>query len=129
MDILLTIHSFLPLLIIAVAVLALFKYAISWLMNRPFKGMDRGLASAFSGLLDLQVLLGLVFFVWNGLVETGFPGYRWLHMGIMIAAAVLGHVPARLKRLGDKPRFAASFGAILGSLVLIGVGVAVVAGR
>jgi hypothetical protein len=129
MEILLTIHSFLPLIIIAVAVLAIFKFAIGWLMNSSFKGMERGLASGFSGLLDLQVLLGLIFFLWNGFAVTGFPGYRWLHMFIMIGAAVLGHLPARLKTLGDKQRFAASLGAILGALVLIGVGVAVVAGR
>jgi hypothetical protein len=129
MNILLTIHSFLPLIIVAVAVLAIFKFAIGWLMNSPFKGMDRGLVSGFSGLMDLQVLLGLIFFLWNGFTVTGFPGYRWLHMGIMIGAAVLGHLPSRLKMLGDKQRFAASLGALIGALVLIGVGVAVVARR
>ena len=129
MDILLTIHSFLPLIIIAVAVLAIFKFAIGWLMNSPFKGMDRGLASGLSGLIDLQVLLGLILFLWSGFAGEGFPGYRWLHMVIMIGAAALGHLPARLKMLGDKPRFAASLGAILGALVLIFAGVAVAAGR
>jgi len=129
MEILLTIHSFLPLIIIAVAVLAIFKFAIGWLMNSPFKGMDRGLAYGLSGLIDLQVLLGLVFFLWSGFTGEGFPGYRWLHMVIMIGAAVLGHLPARLKMLGDKARFAASLGAILGALVLIFAGVAVAAGR
>jgi hypothetical protein len=129
MDILLTIHSFLPLLIVTVAVLAIFKFAIGWLMNSSFKGLDRGLASGFSGLMDLQILLGLIFFLWNGFTVTGFPGYRWLHMGIMSAAAVLGHLPSRLKMLGDKPRFAASLGAILGALALVFVGVAVLAGR
>ena len=98
MEILLTIHTFLPLLIVAVAVVALFKFAISWLMNGSFKGMDRGLASGYSGLLDLQVLLGLVYLLWSGFTGAGFPGFRWLHMGIMIVAAVLGRVAGHQRR-------------------------------
>ena len=125
MDILLTIHSFLPLLIVAVAVLAIFKFAISWLMNSSFKGMDRGLASGLSGLMDLQVLLGLIYFFVTGFGDEGFPAFRIFHMVTMLAAAALAHVPSRLKSLGDKLRFQYSLFAILGTLVLVFVGVRV----
>jgi hypothetical protein len=108
-----------------VAVVAIVKYAISWATNASFKGMDRGLASGFSGLMDLQVTLGLVYFVWSGLAGDGFPGYRWLHMVTMIVAAALGHVPARLKSLGDKQRFSYSLAAIFGALLLVYLGVSV----
>ena len=129
MDILLTIHSFLPLLIAAVAVLAIFKFAIGWLMNSSFKGMDRGLVSGLSGLMDLQVLLGLIYFFVSGFGGTGFPAYRIFHMLLMLGAAALAHVPSRLKALGDKQRFGYSVFAILGALVLVFVGVMVVAGK
>jgi len=125
MDILLTIHSFLPLLIIAVAVLAIFKFAIGWLMNSSFKGMDRGLASGFSGLLDMQALLGFIYFFVTGFGGEGFPAFRIFHLIIMLAAAALAHVPSRLKSLGDKLRFLYSLFAILGTLVLLFVGVMV----
>lgn len=127
MDILLTIHSFLPLIIFAVAVLAIFKFAIGWLMNSSFKGMDRGLTAGFSGLMDAQALLGFVYFLWSGFAGEGFPGYRWLHMLIMIAAAALAHIPSRLKSLSDKLRFQYALFAILGALALVFVGVAMVA--
>ncbi len=128
MDILLTIHSIVRWGIVIVAALAIVKFALGWLTGAPFKGMDRGLAAGFSGLMDLQILLGLIFFLWNGLAESGFPGYRWEHMVIMILAAALGHVPPRLKALGDKQRFIYSLIAILGALALVYVGVTILPG-
>ncbi len=128
MDFLLTLHSILRWIIIAVAALTVFKFAISWAGNQSFKGMDRGLAAGLSGLMDAQVLLGLVFFLWSGFSGEGFPGYRWLHMLIMIVAAALGHVPSRLKALGDKQRFFYSVVAILGALALVYVGVMLLPG-
>lgn len=125
MDILLTLHSILRWFIIFLAALTVFKFAVSWAGNQSFKGIDRGLAAGLSGLMDTQVLLGLVFFLWSGFSGEGFPGYRWLHMLIMIVAAALGHVPSRLKTLGDKQRFSYSIVSILGAVVLVFVGIAV----
>ena len=123
MEFLLTIHSVLRWIIIVVAALAVFKFALGWATNSPFKGMERGLAAGFSGLLDTQVLLGFIFFLWDGFSGAGFPGHRWEHMVIMLVAAALGHVPSRLKALGDKQRFLYSVAAILGALALVYVGV------
>ncbi|MBV6394532.1 MAG: hypothetical protein HFACDABA_00097 [Anaerolineales bacterium] len=123
MEFLLTLHSVLRWIIIGVAALAIFKFALGWAMNSSFKGMDRGLAAGFSGLLDAQVLLGLIFFLWSGFGGEGFPAYRWEHMFIMLVAAALGHIPSRLKALGDKQRFLYSVAAILGALALIYLGV------
>jgi hypothetical protein len=128
MDFLLTLHSILRWVIVVVAVLAVVKFALGWAMNASFKGMDRGLASGFSGLLDTQVLLGLIFFLWSGFGGAGFPGYRWEHMVTMLIAAALGHVPSRLKALGDKQRFFYSVAAILGALALVYVGVMLLPG-
>lgn len=125
MDILLTLHSIVRWIIIAVAALAIIKFTIGWAGNQSFKGMDRGLASAFSGLMDLQVVLGLIYFIWNGMAVAGFPSYRILHMIVMIIAAVVAHIPARLKNLTDKLRFLYSMLIILGALVLIFIGIAV----
>ena len=123
MNFLLTIHSVLRWIIIVVAVLAIVKFALGWAMNSSFKGIDRGLAAGFSGLLDMQVALGLIFFLWDGFSGAGFPGFRWEHMVIMLVAAALGHVPARLKALGDKQRFLYSVISILGVLAMVYGGV------
>jgi hypothetical protein len=125
MDILLTIHSILRWFIIIFAALTIFKFAVSWAGNQSFKGMDRGLASGLSGLMDLQVLLGLIYFFVTGFGGAGFPGYRIFHLLLMLAAAALMHVPARLKALGDKQRFSYSIVSILGALVLVFVGISI----
>jgi uncharacterized membrane protein YphA (DoxX/SURF4 family) len=123
MDTLLAIHSFVRWIIMLVALVAIVKFAIGWAANSLFKGMDRGLASGFSGLMDLQVLLGLVYFIWNGIVVTGFPMYRILHMITMLIAAAVAHLPSRFKALNDKLRFQYSFLAILASLILVFIGI------
>ncbi len=123
MNILLVIHSYLRWLIVLVAITAIVKFAIGWLRGGEFKGMDRGLASGFSGLLDLQVTLGLIFLIWTGLTGAGFPMFRIEHGITMIVAAVVAHLPARWKNAADKVRFRNTLFCILGALLLIYVGV------
>ncbi len=125
MDLILAFHSAIRWLIIAVGVLAIIKFSIGWAGNSLFKGVDRGLASGFSGLMDVQVLLGLIYFVWNGVTITGFPIYRILHGIIMLGAVVAAHLPARFKALQDKLRFQYSAFAILGSIILVLIGVSI----
>jgi len=129
MDTLLAIHSLVRWIIIVVAVIALIKFAVGWAANHLFKAMDRGLASGFSGLMDLQVLLGLVYLIWNGIAAAGFPAYRIEHGATMVIAAAVAHLPARFKSLNDRLRFQYSFLAVLGSLVLVGIGISFLMGH
>lgn len=128
MEILLALHSIVRWIIIVVAALAIVKFAIGWAGDQFFKSVDRALTSAFSGLMDLQVLLGLIYFIWNGTAETGFLLYRILHLIIMVIAAVAAHIPARFKNLDDKLRFLYSMLVILGALALIFIGISVLPG-
>ena len=123
MVILLMIHSYLRWLIVLVALVAIIKFALGWLRGGEFKGMDRGLSSGFSGLLDLQVTLGLILMIWTGLTGVGFPMFRIEHATTMIIAAVVAHLPARWKNAADKVRFRNTLFCILGALLLIYVGV------
>ncbi|MBI3153172.1 MAG: hypothetical protein HYZ21_13630 [Chloroflexi bacterium] len=123
MNFLLVTHSYLRWLILLVAVIAVIKFAIGWLRGGSFKGMDRGLASGFSGLMDLQVTLGLILMIWTGLAGVGFPMFRIEHAGTMIVAAVVAHLPARWKNAGDKIRFRNTLFCVLGALLLIFFGV------
>ncbi len=124
MGILLMIHSILRWLIVIVAVAAIVKFAWGWLRGGAFKGMDRGLVSGFSGLVDLQVTLGIIFLVWSGLAGAGFPMFRIEHAVTMTIAAVVGHLSMRWKNAGDTLRFRNSLFVVIGVLVIIIVGVA-----
>lgn len=120
----LPIHSYLRWLIVLVGAVAIVRFAIGWLRAGGFKGMDRGLAAAFSGLIDLQALLGIVLLVGLGLSGEGFLRVRFEHGGFMLAAAILAHLPARWKKAPDAVRFRNALLCILGALLLIYFGVA-----
>ncbi len=128
MSVLLMVHSLVRWALVVIAVVAIFKFALGWANNGAFKGMDRGLLAGFSGLMDTQVLLGLVYFLWSGFGGAGFPAYRWFHMLVMIMAAGLAHVPSRFKPLSDRLRFQYSLMVLLGVLALVYFGVTLLPG-
>ena len=124
MNILLMLHAILRWIILLVAVVAIVKFVLGWLQGSAFKGMDRGLMSGFSGLMDLQVTLGIIFLLWSGLAGAGFPTNRIMHGVIMIIAAVVAHLSARWKNADDKTRFRNNLFTVLAALVLVMIGVA-----
>jgi hypothetical protein len=85
--------------------------------------MTGGLVSAFAGLMDTQLLLGLMFFLWNGLAGAGFPRQRWEHLVIMLAAVIVAHLPAMWKKAESQKRLRNTLLAVVGSLVLVVLGV------
>lgn len=128
MNILLMAHSGLRWLVLLVAVIAIIKYLIGWLQGAQFKGMDRGLMAGFSGLLDLQMTLGIVLLLWSGFAGAGFPFFRIAHALIMIAAAVVAHMSTRWKNATDATRFRNNLFLIVGSLILILIGISILPG-
>lgn len=121
---LLMIHSIVRWLIVIAAFAAIIKFAVGAFTRGAFKPVDRGLSSGFSGLMDLQVLLGLVYFVWSGIASSAWPGYRFEHLTVMLVAAVVAHLPARWKNASDKLRFRNALFAVLFALFFVYVGVA-----
>ena len=125
MAFLLSLHSFIRWIIVIVAVIALVKLGLGWLRKMDFKKMDRGLIAGFTGLMDLQWLLGLIFLVWSGTAGgAGFPRHRLEHMFTMTLAVVVAHLNARWKTAPDNIRFRNGFILILISLALVYLGVA-----
>jgi hypothetical protein len=128
MGILLMAHSGLRWLVLLVAVLAIVKFLAGWLTRSPFKRMDRGLMAGYSGLMDLQSTLGVLFLLWSGFSGAGFPGYRIEHGLIMIVAAVVAHLSSRWKNSEDAVRFRNNLFLIVASLVLVMLGIVVLPG-
>lgn len=128
MNIILMLHSILRWIILLAAVIAIVKFALGWLGGGQFKSMDRGLMSGFSGLMDLQALLGVIFLLWNGFTGAGFPMYRIEHGVTMIVAAIVAHLSARWKNADNKTRFRNNLFTIIASLVLVLIGISVLPG-
>jgi hypothetical protein len=125
MGFVLMLHSIIRWAVILVAVLLVVKFALGWLRGARFGSMDRGLAAGFTGLLDLQGLLGLIYLFWAGLAGEGFPPERVLHAFIMLAAIVIAHTAARFKAAPDALRYRNTLLTALASLVLIVIGITV----
>jgi hypothetical protein len=123
MSFLLVTHSHLRWLILIAALAAILKFGWGWLRGGTFQRLDRILASSFSGLMDLQALLGLILLIWNGMIG-GFPMFRIEHTVTMIVAAVFAHLNGLWKNADDRKRFRNSMFIILDTLVLIYIGVA-----
>ena len=128
MSILLMIHSILRWVILLVAVIAIVVFLVSWLRRSQLQGVDRGLMSGFSGLMDLQAAIGIVLLLWGGFTALGFPRYRIEHGVIMIMAAVTAHISARWKNADEPLRYRNYFLIILASLVLVLIGISVLPG-
>jgi hypothetical protein len=123
MLILLEIHSILRWIIAIVGIIAIVKFLIGWVRKSEFGGMDRGLSSGFRGLIDLQVTLGLLYFLITGFGGAGFPLFRIEHTVTTLIAAFVAHAPAMFKKR-EFNKFAISFFAVIGALLLIYVSIA-----
>ena len=125
MEFVLQLHSCLRWLIVLVAVAGLVVFGLVWAGRlRPSKG-TWGLMAAFAGLVDLQMLLGIIYLLWNGLAtDTGFPTYRIEHAVTMLVAVAVAHLNARWRSAAEPIRARNNVLLILGVLVLIYLGVA-----
>lgn len=122
MGFLLMLHSLVRWLIVLVGLVALVKFVIGLAQKGTFGKMDRGLSSGFSGLMDLQVTLGLLYFLITGFGGMGFPLYRIEHAVTMLIAAGVAHAPSMFKKSDNQ--YAVALGAVAGALLLVYVGVA-----
>lgn len=125
MTLLLTLHSILRWVVVLVALAVIIKFALGLVQKQPYDKSARGLASAFGGLMDTQLLLGTAFFIWSGLaIEGGFGlRHRWEHLAVMLAAVIVAHLPAIWKMRDDQTRYRNGLIAILVSILLVVVGV------
>lgn len=131
MGFVLMLHSIVRWVIVAVAVIGVGRYALVLAGKLSGHKMDRGLMAGFTGLMDLNVLLGLIYLLWSGLsTPIGFPMERIEHAVTNIIAVVVAHVfAARAKKAADDKVMARNnlLGIVI-SLVLVVAAVAVVGG-
>jgi heme A synthase len=109
-------HSGLRFLILLVGIVAVVNYTLARRSKRAPSRGDRILMAIFTGLLDLQLLLGV------GIVATGlfYPALMG-HIGMMVFAVVLAHVCSVAARRTTDPVRAHTLRLVgaLGALLLI----------
>ncbi len=123
MSIVLLLHSLVRWVVILVALAALVKFGLGFVRRSKPDKMDQGLMSGFSGLIDLQALLGIILALSVGLT-TNRVGDFVPHIVIMLIAVVTAHLPMRWRRADDTAVLRNNLGVIVAVLVLIVAGIA-----
>lgn len=121
MDAVVTFHSWVRWIILIVGFLAVLRGLWGWLRNLAFASADNVLGAAFTGLIDLNVLIGVVLLI----VKWSSPDRPSLfHPVFMILAALVAHAGRALARRSvDGGRHRWQSLSLLVSLVLILIGV------
>jgi hypothetical protein len=123
LDIIQTIHSILRWVVVLVAVIAVIKFAAGWLAKQSYRSMDRGLMSGFTGLMDLQLLLGVILFILWWVEVDQLLRFRLEHALTMILAVAVAHLAVRWRSEPDRIKFRNNLIAIVVSMLLVVVGV------
>ena len=120
MGTLMTIHGEVRWLVAILAVVVIIKFAIGWLGRRNYTSLDRSLLTAYTILLDINVLLGIILLFFNG----GINGPRLEHAGTMLLAVIAAHMTAMWRRSTDSPtKFRNQLLLVALSLLLVFFGV------
>lgn len=123
-------HSLVRWLVVIVAVVAVVRYALVMAGKAQPSGLDRGLISGYTGLLDVNVLLGLIILV--GLaIHAGQVLPVWIeHMITNLIGVGAAHFLAqRAKKIEDpKVKARTNLLGVVISLAIIVVGVALIGG-
>ncbi len=121
--ILLYAHSGIRWLIVLVAFLAILFFGYGWLAKKKKAKIARILPAAYSGLVDAQVLLGIVVTLLSVVSGLRLMRYKLEHISIMILVAIVGHLPAYWRKSKNANLYRNTFLAILFSLILVYMGV------
>lgn len=108
-------HSGLRYLVLLMGLIAIAYFVFGLATKRPVDKSVRILGSSFVGLLDLQIVLGIL------LLATGWPFYPalWGHLVMMLLAAGLAHALLVVNRKRPNPGYLLPLIAVAGAFVLI----------
>ena len=120
MSALLYAHSGIRYLVLLAGALTILYGVFGWATKRPYDDHIKRLGLAFAGLIDLQLLMGLLIIL-SGSFYPALIG----HVMVMVFAAVAAHLPvAVMKRRPPEQRTFAPYAAwAIVALVLIWGGV------
>src|ERR1700761_2099820 len=100
----LTVHSYLRWLVVIAAVAAVICAFLGMIRGRPFKPGGRKFGAIYTGLLDLQLLIGIYLYATSPIVHAALANmaaamkqkelrvFAVEHLTTMIIAVVLAHV-------------------------------------
>ena len=126
MNVVLVVHSLVRWIIVLIGLVSFVRSLLVLTGRAPGNNMDRGLMSGFTGLMDLNVLLGLIVIIGLGEWEP----QQIEHAVTNVIAVVVAHIFAQRARKIEDTKLKARMNAlgVLISLLIIVLGVAFVNG-
>ena len=112
-------HSIIRWIILIIAIISVVKYLSILMQKTEFSKTDNLLMVTLVGILDLQLLAGLILFVWLSISQKLFPSFRILHAVIMILAVVIVHLSAKWKKAENSIRAKNNLLCIISAIALI----------
>lgn len=128
MDTLFRIHSDLRWLVVILGILAIIRLAIGLFGRQPYDRWARLSTLLFSISIDIQVLVGFVYLIWQGIEHDLWPRERFEHMAVMIVALIIAHLPMRWRNALPITRYRNDLVAVIVALIVIFVGVVALPG-
>lgn len=115
-----TFHGELRWIVALIAVIAIVRFGLGWLQTAEYKKLDRILMAAYTGFLDLNLLLGLILLF----VAGGLTPQRIEHATTMILAVGVAHSAAIWRKSDDANlKFRNNLIVVVVSLLLVVLGV------
>ena len=111
-------HSGIRYLVLLAAVAALAYLLFGLATRRDFDKLAGALTGAYVGLLDLQVLIGVVLY----LLVPSRPALMG-HAVMMLAAVTAGHVANIMNKRREQKSYSVAFGGVAVSLLLVVAGI------
>lgn len=124
METVLLLHSHNRWLVAAIwGLLVALLFWVRWNWAQRALRLSRAVLLVLLGLFAVQLLLGLMLFVWKWQLSGHIPHYRWEHIVLMLGALGLAHLPLRWRRLPLQQWWRRTLWTVLavGALVFLGV--------
>ncbi|MCU0512306.1 MAG: hypothetical protein MUE40_07025 [Anaerolineae bacterium] len=120
-------HSWARWGLVIVAVVLVVWLLLGWLQQRPYPKRLNTLMAAFSGLVDLNWLIGIIFLL--GIFGMSPIRYHWEHAFMMTLALIIGHVPMawRKKDIPASRRYRNNLLVVVAVLAAVFIGISVLA--
>lgn len=134
----LLLHNTLRWLLLLSLVITMVKYLAGWLGNQPWKKTDNVLGIVFTSLMDLQLITGLVLYIFlSPMTKQAFADfgaamknadlrfYAVEHLSMMLIAVILVHIgrAKSKKAITDQKKFKTASIFFLIALVLMVVAI------
>jgi hypothetical protein len=112
-------HSGFRWIVVLLGIVAAIRMIVGLVAHQPYDKSAKMLMRLYSTAFDIQVLIGLIYFIWSGTKYDIWPRYRWEHATGMIIGLIILHLAVRWRKAVDSIRYRNDLAVIVVSLFMV----------